>query len=119
MGVKYIDWWTLGHFICGIMSTMTISPRDPWLGVLVGNIIHAYTEFNENQYIKGVLKESNENHIGDIIFFFLGSLVGILFTPITIKYWIVRLIFLMILIAISIQEWGREFKSWPFYSAFS
>ena len=116
MGVKVADWWTLLHFLYGVITTMSVSPRNPWFGILIGNIAHAYGESLEGNYREGVLVESDKNHAGDMAAFLLGTLVGIYFTPFTIKYPIARWILLVFLILTAIQEFGREKwpESWPF-----
>lgn len=116
MGLDAVDAWTLGHFIFGIIATIAICPEHPGIGILTGNIGHAYMEAMEKNYRKGVLVEADRNHYGDLVAFLMGSLVGIYFTPFTIKYPIVRWILVAILIIVVIQEWGREKwpEKWPF-----
>ncbi len=119
MGVKAVDHWTIGHFMMGVLTTMFLCPYHPGVGILVGNIVHAYIESVEKDYRKGVLVESQSNHAGDLIAFFVGSLVGIFFTPFTIRYPILRWIIMIVVVLWAIQEWGREQfpKSWPFDKA--
>lgn len=116
MGVKVVDWWTLLHFLFGVITTMSVSPRNPWFGILIGNIAHSYGEALEGNYRKGVLVESDRNHAGDMAAYLLGTFVGIYFTPFTIKHPIIRWILLVFLIVVTVQEFGREMwpDSWPF-----
>ncbi len=111
MGVKAVDHWTLGHFIMGMLTTMSVCPHHPGVGILLGNMVHAYLEELEKDYQKGVLVESQRNHIGDYVAFAIGSFVGIFFTFITIKYPILRWMILIFVAWWAVQEWGRE--KWP------
>ena len=111
MGVKLVDWWTLIHFLFGVMATMAICPQHPGTSILLGNIAHAYLESVEKHYRKGVQVESTRNQVGDLMAFLLGSLVGVYLTPFTIKHPTVRWIMLIFIVIAVIQEWGRE--TWP------
>ncbi len=108
MGVKAVDWWTLGHFMMGMLTTISVSPRHPGVGILLGNIAHAYLESLEDNYRKGVLVESEVNHKVDLLAFLIGSFVGIFFTFITIRYPILRWMILIFVVWWAVQEWGRE-----------
>ncbi len=108
MGVQAADWWTLGHFVMGILTTISVSPRHPEIGILVGNIVHAYVESLEQNYRKGVLVESPANHKGDLLAFLMGSFIGVYFTFITIRYPILRWLILAFVTWWAVQEWGRE-----------
>jgi hypothetical protein len=119
MGVQAADWWSVVHFLYGVMATMAIAPRHPGIGILVGNMIHAYGEALEKNYRKGDLVESDKNHAGDIVAFLLGSFIGVYFTPITINYPVIRWVILIWLILSTVQEFGREIwaEKWPFDAA--
>lgn len=78
MGKKFFDSWTIMHGLSGIIAGMTIYPNNLILGVLIGNIIHLTLEIAEKNINPhtGDILESFSNHIGDIGFFLIGSLLG-------------------------------------------
>jgi len=79
MGIKYVDIHTIGHFCGGVLSyTMLQYSHVPaTLNFVIANGIHYMIERNENSVApNGRVLETYENHIGDIIAFLLGWLVG-------------------------------------------
>ena len=119
MGLEYFDVFTIGHFVFGVLATAAICPEYPMIGMLTGNIIHAYMESTELDYRRGVQVESWKNHLTDLIAFFLGSIVGIFFAPYMLVHPVLRWTTVGIMMIAMIQEWGREKwpESWPFDSA--
>lgn len=115
-----LDWWTLGHFLCGVVASSTIYPTKPLISLAIANTFHLIGELLEKKYNdKGEIISSFGNNVTDIIAFLLGSILGLYFTKYTIKYPIVRWILLVILILIFIQEAMREIfpDTWFFDSA--
>ena len=79
MGIKYVDYDTIGHFCGGVLSyTMfQYSNVPPTLNFLVANGIHYMIEKTERSVApNGRVLETMENHIGDIIAFLLGWMIG-------------------------------------------
>jgi len=124
MGTSVFDFWSILHFLCGFFSTSTLIPTNPYLSALITNIIHFFSELseqNKNPDTNEIL-ESNINHITDIIFFFIGSILGILYGyKLFIKNDTIRYIVLFILLIIFLQELLREILpyTWIFDSAYS
>ena len=119
----YVDIWTLGHFIFGFLSTSALLPSYPILSAIITNTLHLINELIEkSETPDGKVLETDLNHIGDIIFFFFGSLLGIIygtkiFTEPKYSYYRYAILFLSLLIYIS--EVGRELfpYSWTFFDS--
>jgi hypothetical protein len=124
MGKNFFDAWTIAHFICGFLSTSTLLPSYPIFSAIITNILHLIGELAEHyESPDGVVLETDINHLGDILFFFFGSILGVMYGTklfINPKYKYIRYIILFILIIIYITELGRELfpYNWPFDSAF-
>lgn len=79
MGIKYFDKDTIGHFCGGVLSyTMLQYSNVPLtLNFVIANGIHYMIEKTERSVTpNGRVLETYENHIGDIIAFLLGWIVG-------------------------------------------
>ena len=112
MGLEFFDFWTVIHFMWGIIFTSVLSPSRPILSAVIANVVHLLMELVENNHDgKKNLLESDVNHIGDIIAFLLGSILGSIYGT---KYFsqpgteIARYVLLSICIIAFIQEVGRE-----------
>jgi len=122
MGIEFLDIWTVMHFLSGVFITATLIPSNPCASLIVCNILHFISECIENNKDPtGKVLETNINHFGDIIYFFMGSLVGYNLTEYFVENPCQRYIVLFICIIISVQEIGRELypHNWPFGGAFS
>lgn len=122
MGVKFLDLWTIMHFLSGVFITATLLPSNPTASLIIANILHFISEMLENnEDPNGKVLETNINHFGDIIAFFIGSLIGLNLTDYMLENTTVRYFILFVFTIISIQEIGREVfpYNWPFGSAFS
>ena len=123
MGARIVDAWTVGHFLFGIISTMSILPSKVIYSILIGNVLHGINElFIEKDFVKGtnIQLESMPNHIGDMAAFLVGSLLGIFLTKYTLKYPALRWGLLIVLILVGINEIMRELfpRTWPFDPAY-
>ena len=100
MGLKFFDKWTIGHFIFGIIATMTIYPENPLFSLIIANIFHLIMELIEKNYDPkyGFKRESLSNHLGDILFFFIGTIIGLYFVKYTLKNKTLKLILFFILV---------------------
>ena len=76
MGKDYIDFWTFTHFFSGFLMCSSLLPTYPLSGFFISNIIHLWMEYIENSNLGDIVLESQENHVGDITGFFIGSLIG-------------------------------------------
>jgi hypothetical protein len=79
MGIKYVDYDTIGHFCGGVLSyTMfQYSNVPPTLNFLIANGIHYMIEKTERSVApNGRVLETKENHIGDITAFLLGWVIA-------------------------------------------
>ncbi len=111
MGISIFDGWSILHFLCGFFSASALIPANPYLGAIISNIIHLFVELVEKDKIPATneMLESNINHITDVIFFFLGSILGILYgyklfiNNKTLRYFVLVILFLAFL-----QETLRE-----------
>jgi hypothetical protein len=109
MGVDFIDHWTYAHFLWGVIATVAIWPSKPVYSLLIANIFHTVMEIMENDKDPtGKVLESKENHFGDSLAFFLGSMIGLFFTQYTVSNSVLRYILLVLVILAFIQEIGRE-----------
>ena len=124
MGKNFFDGWTVGHFICGFLTTSTLLPSYPVFSAIITNTLHLILELSEkSQSPDGVILETNVNHLGDVLFFFIGSILGAIYGTklfINPKYNYIRYIILFVLILIYINELGRELfpYNWPIDSAY-
>ena len=80
MGIGYFDHWSIGHFSGGVLSQALIQTTgtSTALNLIIANSIHLFIELFEKDVKLGKLAESFENHMTDIIFFFLGWLLSYL-----------------------------------------
>ena len=79
MGLTYFDKWTLGHLFGGILSCSLIQYSNIPVAInfAIANGIHYLSEKNEKSVApNGRVLESYENHIGDIILFFIGWMIA-------------------------------------------
>ena len=79
MGIKYVDAHTIGHFCGGVLSYTMIQYSNVPLGYnfIIANGIHYMIEKTERSVApNGRVLETTENHIGDIIAFLLGWIIG-------------------------------------------
>jgi hypothetical protein len=124
MGKEYFDFSTIMHFMFGFLSTSTLLPSKPIISAFIANIFHLISELNEhNNSPNGEILETEVNHLGDLLFFFAGSILGVIYgTNIFIqkKYSGYRQTILIIVILAFINEIGREVfpYDWPFNPAF-
>ena len=72
MGIHFIDYYTFSHFFFGFICKLVIFPNVPLYSFIVSNGVHLLVELNENTFYKSKRLESFNNHIGDIIAFFIG-----------------------------------------------
>ena len=111
MGTNIFDFWSILHFICGFLSTSALIPKNPYLSAIITNIIHLFVELIEKDKIPSTneLIESNVNHITDVIFFFIGSVLAVKYghklfiNNQTLRYSVLVILFLSFL-----QETLRE-----------
>jgi len=123
MGKLFFDIWTVGHFFFGVLTTSALIPSKPLLSLIITNLIHSFMEYNENNIneINGDILQTTENHLGDIIFFFLGSLIGFFYGYRMFKNnYILRIIVLYLSALTLFQEVFREIYplDWYFDSAY-
>jgi len=79
MGIEYVDKDTIGHFCGGVLSytMLQYSHIQVTLNFIIANGIHYMIEKTERSVApNGQVLETIENHIGDIIAFLLGWVVG-------------------------------------------
>lgn len=123
MGTKIFDIYSLGHFVCGIIVTSILFPNSPILSLVISNALHLLFELLEKDINphNGKILESGINHLSDIVFFFVGSLIGLHLTKYMTKHTVIRIILLVVSSLVGIQELGRELfpDKWPIYSAYS
>lgn len=126
MGLYPIDKYTVMHFICGYFVTSTLLPSYPLTSLSIANMMHLITELIiENEVTDtGEQIESTINHTTDIIAFFIGSILGVLYgCPFYAQKENIRqrIIVFSIMILITIQEVMREFlpRTWPISPAFN
>ena len=123
MGKNIFDFWSLGHFLFGIITTSALIPSQPMISLIITNLVHLSMELIENNVNEktGEVLETEVNHLSDILFFYIGSLIGFFYGyPIFEKYFILR-VFVLILSALTyLQEILREIypHDWYFDSAY-
>jgi len=79
MGIEYVDKHTFGHLGGGILSySLLQNSKLPILvNFVIANGIHYLNERNEKSVApNGRVLETIENHIGDIIAFFVGWVIA-------------------------------------------
>jgi len=79
MGVLIFDAYTLGHIIGGVLSCslMQYSNIPVVLNFTIANGVHYMIEKTEKSVApNGRVLETMENHIGDIIAFFIGWMIA-------------------------------------------
>ena len=88
MGIKIVDRYTIEHFCFGIIFQISLKNLSINYNFLISNGVHLLIELLENNInpYTGEKLESKKNHISDIIFFFFGWLVSMLFIKNTSKY---------------------------------
>ena len=121
--VQTFDYFTVGHFLWGIIMVISIYPDQPLLSLIVANILHLIMEMLEKTVDErtGKILESTNNHMSDCVAFLMGTLVGLPFTRYTKDNMHIRAVFGIVSMLIIIQEIGREVfpYSWPYRPAFS
>jgi hypothetical protein len=79
MGISYVDIDTLGHLFGGILSCslITYSNIPVLLNFVIANGFHYMIEKTEKSVApNGRVLESYENHVGDIVAFFVGWMIA-------------------------------------------
>ena len=79
MGIEYVDKDTIGHFCGGVLSSVLLqySHVPVAYNFILANGIHYLIERNEKSVApNGRVLETYENHIGDIIAFFVGWVIA-------------------------------------------
>ena len=79
MGIEYVDKDMIGHFCGGVLSSVLLqySHVPVAYNFILANGIHYLIERNENSVApNGRVLETYENHIGDIIAFFVGWMIA-------------------------------------------
>jgi hypothetical protein len=79
MGIKLVDGYTVGHFAGGILTCSLLKYSNIPVGInfVIANGIHYLMEKNERSVApNGRVLETMENHIGDIIVFFVGWMIA-------------------------------------------
>ena len=79
MGVLFVDTYTLGHGIGGILSCSLLqySNIQVLLNFTIANGFHYMMEKTEKSVApNGRVLETMENHIGDILAFFIGWMIA-------------------------------------------
>lgn len=79
MGISYVDIFTLGHLCGGVLSCslITYSNIPVLLNFVISNGFHYMIEKMEKSVApNGRVLETYENHIGDIVAFFVGWMIA-------------------------------------------
>ena len=79
MGIEYVDKDTIGHFCGGVLSSVLLqySHVPVAYNFILANGIHYMIERTEKSVApNGRVLETYKNHIGDIIAFFVGWVIG-------------------------------------------
>lgn len=79
MGITYVDKDTFGHFCGGVLSCLLLQYSNVPVAYnfILANGVHYLIERNEKSVApNGRVLETIENHIGDIIAFFVGWMIA-------------------------------------------
>ena len=79
MGIEYVDKDTIGHFCGGVLSSVLLqySHVPVAYNFILANGVHYMIERTEKSVApNGRVLETYKNHIGDIIAFFVGWVIG-------------------------------------------
>ncbi len=79
MGITYVDKDTFGHFCGGVLSCLLLQYSNVPVAYnfILANGVHYLIERNEKSVApNGRVLETIENHIGDIIAFFIGWVIA-------------------------------------------
>lgn len=79
MGIEYVDKDTIGHFCGGVLSSVLLqySHVPVAYNFILANGVHYMIERTEKSVApNGRVLETYENHIGDIIAFFVGWVIA-------------------------------------------
>ena len=79
MGISYVDIWTLSHLLGGVLSCslLTYSKIPVLANFGIANGFHYMIEKTEKSVApNGRVLETIENHIGDIVAFFVGWMIA-------------------------------------------
>jgi hypothetical protein len=79
MGITFVDKDTIGHFCGGVLSCILLrySNVPVAYNFILANGVHYLIERNEKSVApNGRVLETYENHIGDIIAFFIGWVIA-------------------------------------------
>jgi len=104
MGNKDFDFWTIGHFMMGVLSgyLFRMSGYTRLTNFLITNGFHLFVELIEKPEHKGIILESYANHVTDIILFFVVWIISFDVAHVNVPFlWI-------ILIGVTIKEVYRE-----------
>ena len=107
MGINFIDFWSIFHFIGGLFGRISIFPNNRVLSFMININLHLFIELIEKSKHWDGTVETPLNHFGDMIFFILGMFVGDIINP-KIKFIEIRIIILYIYIFVSLKEILRE-----------
>lgn len=114
MGTGLVDWWSLAHFIGGVVYRLVIFPDDWLLSFVTSVFMHLLGELVEKTVhpVTGS-KEDGINHHTDMAFFIAGWLVGCFINPYLVSYrsplWkSPRMWLLVIAMLFTIKEFLRE-----------
>ncbi len=114
MGVEFVDIWSVGHFIAGVVYRLVIFPDNWLLSFATSAFLHLLTALMENSVhpVTGG-KEEPINHIGDMVFFLAGWVAGCFINPYIEPYqqplWkSLRIWLLVIAMFLTIKEILRE-----------
>jgi|SRR5210317_1748650 len=78
MGLTSYDLWSIGHFSMGIVSYYLLKKMNVETveNFVISNGIHLIIEFIEKSSMNGKVLESFENHVADVILFFIGWFIS-------------------------------------------
>lgn len=122
MSINFVDNYTFGHFMFGIISSASVYPKNPLISLMLSNTAHFIMELSEqkvNKKNENIL-DTTKNKIGDLIFFFLGSIIGYKLYKYTLSNSKLRWVLFSISLAGVIHGIGREVfpYKWPINSAY-
>lgn len=78
MGINFVDYDTIWHFLGGIISRLVILQDNRILSYMINFGIHLFIELIEKKYNVNTNKqiESNLNSIFDLLFFTIGLIIA-------------------------------------------